>query len=412
VPHLPRLDVDVRPTDLLALYAATTLDRFIDQTFHLLPRAVRCDYVSAFYQRVGDGFLKERDSRGRTWGRAFMRRYLELTPAVPLVIANPGVKILATRFALTPSDGELHRTPFYREVMQRQGWRHGAVLCFWAAPFASFPIFVLTLYRTEGHPDFTDHDLRLLENLHAFLAPAVTRFHDISASEAVSAGVATVLRHVSPGIVVLDWQLRTVRTTLAGRRACAQWNGISASRSTPVPRSSLSLPDCLLAVCNELRRELTSVMRRDRESNTQRRRAVSHPDAPALSASVTVVWLATPLSEPSFVIEFDGSGQSPAPSAETASLLAKLTKSESDVALVVAEGLSNEEAAERLGKTLHAVKFLLHRVYRKLGVANRARLSLLLREGPRPRVTDGLSRPSAFGCKPLAESYRDRRRAD
>jgi DNA-binding CsgD family transcriptional regulator len=370
----------VRPTDLLALYAATTLDRFIDQTFRMLPRAVSCDYVSAFYQRVGDGFFKERDSWGRTWSRAFMRRYAELTPAVRLVTANPGIKILATRFALTASDVELHRMPLYREVMQRQGWRHGAVLCFWSAPCASFPIFVLTLYRTEGHPDFTDDDLRILEDLHSFLAPAVTRFHDISASEAVSAGVATALRHVSPGIIVLDWQLRIVRTTLAGRHLCAKWNGISADRRTAIARAPLSVPACLLQVCHDLRRELTSVMQRDRESSTRRRRSVFHPEAPTFLASVTVVCLATPLSEPSFVIEFEDPNQSPAPNADRASLLARLTKSESEVAVVVAEGLSNEEAAERLGKSLHAVKFLLHRVYRRLGVANRARLSLLLRE--------------------------------
>jgi DNA-binding CsgD family transcriptional regulator len=44
----------------------------------------------------------------------------------------------------------------------------------------------------------------------------------------------------------------------------------------------------------------------------------------------------------------------------------------------VATGISNEEAAERLGKTIHAIKFLLHRVYRKSGVANRAELALCL----------------------------------
>ena len=111
---------------------------------------VACDYVSVSYQRGGDGFLKERDSRGRVWSAAFMRRYVELTPAIPLVAANPGVKVLATRFALAASDEELRRTAFFREIMQRQGWRHGAVLCFWAEPAGTFPVCVLTLYRTQG----------------------------------------------------------------------------------------------------------------------------------------------------------------------------------------------------------------------------------------------------------------------
>jgi DNA-binding CsgD family transcriptional regulator len=375
----PLRDFDLQPRELLALYSAATLDGFIDHTFRLLPQAVPCDYVSAFYQRAGDGFLKERDSRGRVWGRAFMRRYLKLTPAIPIVVTNPGIKILASRVVITASDVELHRTPFYREVMQPQGWRHGVVLCFWAGPSASFPIFVLCLYRAAGQPDFTDHDLSVLESVHSFLAPAVNRFHAISASDAVSEGIATALRHVSQGIVVLDWQQRVVHTTLAGRRSCDAWNVASRQPCAKPARPCLSVPDCLLQVCHELRQESMSVMRRHGASNAQRRRYVSHPDAPALLATVTVICLATALAEPSFVIEFEPPGRSPAHVADTSLRLAHLTKSESEVAFVVAEGLSNEEAAERLGKTVHAVKFLLHRTYHKLGVSNRARLSLLLR---------------------------------
>jgi DNA-binding NarL/FixJ family response regulator len=56
-----------------------------------------------------------------------------------------------------------------------------------------------------------------------------------------------------------------------------------------------------------------------------------------------------------FVIEFESVPRSP--DKDTASLW-QLTESEREVALVVAEGLSNEEAAARLGTTIHAVKFL------------------------------------------------------
>ena len=376
--HRSLLDSDLRATDLLALYSAETLDHFINLTFRMLPRVISCDYTSVLYQRAGDGFLKEQDSRGRVWGGAFMRRYIELTPAIPLVTANPGVKVLATRFAITASESELHRTPFYREIMQRQGWRHGAVLCFWTVPCAAFPIFVLTMYRTEGHPDFNDDELAVLEHLHPFLAPAVSRFHEISASDAVLEGIATALRHVSPGIVVLDWQLRVVCATKAGRRSCAEWNRMSTPRCATSPRDPLPVPGFLLQICDELRQELASVMRQQREPNPQRR-YVSHPDSLDVGASVTAICLGAALAEPSFVIEFEDPGRCPAHVSDTASLLAHLTKSESEVAFVVAQGLSNEEAAERLGKTVHAVKFLLHRVYQKLGVRNRARLSLLLR---------------------------------
>jgi hypothetical protein len=106
---------------LLARYSAGSLDDFVAPAFRLLPRMVPCDYVSAFCQRAGDGFLKERDSRGRTWKGAFMRRYVELIPAVP-VLANPGVKLLPTGLTTTASEAELHGTAFYREVRRPNDW--------------------------------------------------------------------------------------------------------------------------------------------------------------------------------------------------------------------------------------------------------------------------------------------------
>ena len=56
------------------------------------------------------------------------------------------------------------------------------------------------------------------------------------------------------------------------------------------------------------------------------------------------------------------------------------------MALVLADGLSNQESADHLGKTVHAAKFLLHRIYARTGLPNRAALVAALRSGvPRRR---------------------------
>ena len=112
----------------------------------------------------------------------------------------------------------------------------------------------------------------MLERLHPFLAPAVNPFHEISASDAVSEGVASTLRHMSPGIMVLDWQMRVARTTVAGRRACAEWNQRAVHKGFRLLRGPLSVPGPLLQVCQELSRELSSIMRRDDHAKAQRRR--------------------------------------------------------------------------------------------------------------------------------------------
>lgn len=59
-----------------------------------------------------------------------------------------------------------------------------------------------------------------------------------------------------------------------------------------------------------------------------------------------------------------------------------LSKRELEVLKMTSHGLTNAQIAERLSVTVHAVKFHLGSVYRKLGVANRTEASVwLLRDG-------------------------------
>ena len=63
---------------------------------------------------AGNGLLKERDSRGREYGPAFMRRYMDLRRP-----SHSPWQTVASRFCprvrlLPGSAGELRRTAFYR----------------------------------------------------------------------------------------------------------------------------------------------------------------------------------------------------------------------------------------------------------------------------------------------------------
>jgi DNA-binding NarL/FixJ family response regulator len=51
--------------------------------------------------------------------------------------------------------------------------------------------------------------------------------------------------------------------------------------------------------------------------------------------------------------------------------LVKLTPRELEVLQMISWGLTNAEAARRLHLTVHAIKFHLAAIYRRLGVANR-----------------------------------------
>ena len=62
---------------------------------------------------------------------------------------------------------------------------------------------------------------------------------------------------------------------------------------------------------------------------------------------------------------------------------ARLSPRETEVLELASRGMTNNEVAERLHVSVHAVKFHLAAVYRKLGVSNRTEAAVtLLRHDP------------------------------
>ena len=69
--------------------------------------------------------------------------------------------------------------------------------------------------------------------------------------------------------------------------------------------------------------------------------------------------------------------------AETVSLeTSPLSPRELQVLSMVADGLTNMQIARRLDVTIHAVKFHLASIYRKLGVSNRTEAAVLFTQQP------------------------------
>jgi two-component system NarL family response regulator len=62
---------------------------------------------------------------------------------------------------------------------------------------------------------------------------------------------------------------------------------------------------------------------------------------------------------------------------------AHLSRRENEVLEIIARGKTNRDVATELGVTVHAVKFHLASIYRKLGVSNRTEAVVVkLRAGP------------------------------
>lgn len=382
-------DVGVPPRQLLSLFTARNLDELIKVAFTVVGAAVECDFVSAIYRNVGNGLLKERDSLGREYEPAFMRRYAELTPALPLVMSNPGIKILTTRTGLPGSTAEIRSTAFYREIMRPQGWRYGLTLCFWGDRPAELPILVTVAYRREGRHDFSERDAAIFERIHPFIDCAVNRIYDREGAEILQDGFLMTAKSAALGCAILDRNLLPIQVDGVASQLSAAWADDEASTHTEDSSLNWRMPPALAEECRELHHEWHVLVRANPDATGLRRhRRVVHPRVPGLAATITMICPSTTgLAEPTFVLELDRRVHGVALDMpdRTIPVLRKLTMAERAVAMVLADGCSNQEIADRLGKSVHAVKFLLHKIYEKTGVPNRAALVAILRSRPKGR---------------------------
>ena len=331
VPHLPRL---VATCDRLTCWRCAAATGPLHRSDVSPAAGVQCDYALGSIS-------------GRRW---FLRARLGVDvvapsaslsgtdSAVPLVIANPGVKILATRFALT-SDGGHHG----RRLVVAQGCAT-ARCCATGQRRSPFPIFVLTLYQrpwiSHGQAGGPAHSRACVTpfTISRLRRRSQQRRHGLTPCRQGSCvGLAT----------------RIVRTTLADAARApsgtAYRQKCGGSSSVPVgARLLLALPRTASGV------DVRDAARPGVEH--ARRRAVSHPDAPALGIGHRGLAgdAAIGPSASSSLAVWD----SLAPTAEAASL--KLTKSGRH--RVGRRRRIVERGSRRTTVRPTAVKFLLHRI--------------------------------------------------
>jgi len=80
-----------------------------------------------------------------------------------------------------------------------------------------------------------------------------------------------------------------------------------------------------------------------------------------------------------------------------------LTVRERQIALLVCDGLSNKQLGEQLNLTEGTVKVHLHKIYRKLGLRNRAALSALVATSRAPLKSRRLKRSEVVGHAQIDE---------
>lgn len=286
---------------------------------------------------------------------------------------RPGIKLHRVS-DIAPADA-IRDSEFYRRFMEPEGWEHGVTLSFWRRGELRATI---VLYRTAQQGEVRQDECDSLLAVHPLIEAMLFRMIDEQQQQALHGAIEDFVRALPIGLILLSWELRALYVNDAGYEQALLWNHGPGRRLDA--REEFSVPRQLKEACEAFRavwlRQLASGRNPGAANFSQ---PVHHPQIVDLRAIVSTQHMkSVSARRPIFLIRFAGLNTRKAaafdPTPGQLQVLAQLTPSEREVALLVMRGLSNREIARRLHREISTVKDHLYNVYGKLAVRNRTQL--------------------------------------
>ncbi|MFT3870683.1 MAG: helix-turn-helix transcriptional regulator [Nibricoccus sp.] len=342
---------------------------FVTAAQELLNSEQLGDFSIALRRRSAGGGFVAHDSRERTWEAPFVQRKAELFQEIRREISS-GEKALVVRAGMGFSSEE--GLEGYRcEILKRIGSAQ-AVLLF-IGEHADPMTLAFSVLRLSGAREFEQGELERLESFRRYIDNAWALLCQRLLSRVLLDGISLALRNYHLGTVMLDSRLRVVWHNRASQTSILAWKDDGRGQ-LKVSRRPEALPTDILATCERLRDEWIEKPGAGRLRKTH---LVRHPTVPAHYATVRLCGASlVGTALPNFIVQFER--QSTGTCDATTSVVDSLTTAERQVANLVREGMSNQEIASELGKSVESVKFHLHRMFKKAGVTTRSRLMLAL----------------------------------
>ena len=186
----------------------------------------------------------------------------------------------------------------------------------------------------------------------------------------------TVMDDIPVGLLVLSARGTPMWFNREAEIVCAVWNRIPLrGDSLPLKRADFAVPPLLWSECQSL------LAAHKRQETAAEPRIVSEPEL-GLHALIRLQHRGVRHGPPAFFLQLDyrrPRGDRDRPLSPTAlSLLSRLTFREREVALRIRDGLTTAEIASELRRSRLTIKTQLAGIFRKLGVANRSRVTAML----------------------------------
>lgn len=354
---------------VLKLYVANSAASFVAAALALLNCDQLGDFSIAVRRRSAGGGFAAHDSRDRSWEMSFVQRKAALFQEIRREISSSEkVLVVRGRMGFSSEEGmECYR----REILTRMG--SGQAVLLFIGEHADPMSLAFSVHRLSVSHEFEQRELERLESLRRYIDNAWTLLSQRLLSRVLLDGISLALRNYHLGTVMLDSRLRVVWHNRASRTSILAWKEEGRGQ-LKVSRRPEALPTDILAMCERLRDEWIEKPGAGRLRKTH---LVRHPTVPAHYATVRLCG-ASPvgMALPNFIVQFER--KAPEPVSVTNSVMDSLTMAERQVANLVQQGMSNQEIASELGKSVEAVKFHLHRMFKKARVTTRSRLMLAL----------------------------------
>jgi DNA-binding CsgD family transcriptional regulator len=184
-----------------------------------------------------------------------------------------------------------------------------------------------------------------------------------------------VLDDIPVGLLVLSAHGRPLWFNREAEIVCAVWNRMALRRDAlPLKRSDFAVPAVLWKECQAL-------LKSDAATGAHEPRIISEPER-GLHAVIRLQHRPGRTGPPACFLQLDyrrprGDRDRPV-SAGALSLLSRLTFREREVAMRIRDGLTTEEISKELRRSKLTIKTQLAGIFRKLGVANRSRVTAML----------------------------------
>lgn len=199
---------------------------------------------------------------------------------------------------------------------------------------------------------------------------------------AVGVGLAAYLRDLPVGLIMVDWFFNVLMVNDEGYRHSVLWNDAPKRGSTKNARARFEIAPDILRGWQELRAQWIERLRTGLPAPPPLV-VINAQDAKLRATTGLVVAGGEQTATPCFMARFS-SIQTRAldqlfeATPQQMSILSDLTPAERAVALLVREGLSNRDIADRLGRQVWTIKSHLTSIFSKTATRSRSELIRLL----------------------------------